>query len=163
MKTNELYNKYCSKGHDTNTPTLWDLEPDKYRHLKPEINIILDRKIKTQDSQDLGFWILANYRLGFDNQDKEKLKIILIAKWHDIHEDLVDYVSEFKDEIFTEDLYKIAIDKGTYRKYDDELESTLRKCVHALKSINSPNSMAKLEFLINSGNENVKYALENYQ
>jgi hypothetical protein len=163
MTTSELFKKYCPKDNNINSPTLWDIEPEKFRHLKPEIDLIIDNMIKNQDSNELGFWILAKFRLGFDNHDKERLKKIITEKWHDIHEDIVDYVYEFKDDIFTDDLYQIAIDRDSYRKYDDELESTLRKSVHALKAINSKRSNDRLKALIDTGNENVMYALENYR
>ena len=57
----------------------------------------------------------------------------------------------------------IAQQREIYRLYDDELESALRKCVHVLKSIASELSNSAVKKLLDTGNENVKYALENYR
>ncbi len=57
----------------------------------------------------------------------------------------------------------IAQQGEIYRPYDDELESTLRKCVHALKTIATELSNSAVKELLFTGNENVKYVLENYR
>ncbi|MGV0830710.1 hypothetical protein ACTS9D_00625 [Empedobacter brevis] len=62
-----------------------------------------------------------------------------------------------------EPILNIAIDRERFRWYDDELEATLRKCVHALKTINSNVSNNALEKLKDLDNENIKYALEMYE
>lgn len=89
----------------------------------------------------------------------------LSGKWHSQHEDLVNtiYLESLKDDRFVEPILNIALEKEIFRPYDDELESTLRKCVHALKTIDSEKSNTALKRLEELNNDNVKYALEMYK
>ncbi|WP_289055982.1 hypothetical protein [Carboxylicivirga marina] len=89
----------------------------------------------------------------------------LIGTWHSQHEDLVNtiYLKNLRDDRFVDPIVNIALSKDVFRWYDDELESTLRKCVHALKTIDSKKSSAALEKLKNLKNENVMIALEMYK
>ncbi len=89
----------------------------------------------------------------------------LIARWHSQHEDLVNtiYLQSLRDDRFVEPILDIALNKELFRKYDDELETTLRKCVHALKTIDSDKSNAALKILKELNNDNVKYVLEMYR
>jgi hypothetical protein len=73
------------------------------------------------------------------------------------------WLKDLKDDRFVTPILTIAEQGEIYRPFDGELESTLRKCVHALKTIGTEQSKLALARLISSGNENVKYALENYQ
>ena len=66
------------------------------------------------------------------------------------------------DDVFSDILYLIATNSETYRKNDDENESTLRKCTHVLKQINSKKSNQYIEKLKSLYNPNVYSALENY-
>jgi predicted HicB family RNase H-like nuclease len=106
------------------------------------------------------------------NQTKEiskdfypRIEKLLVDKWHHEHEDIVGmiWLKDLKDDRFVTPILTIAEQGEIYRPFDGELESTLRKCVHALKTIGTEQSKLALARLISSGNENVKYALENYQ
>jgi hypothetical protein len=90
---------------------------------------------------------------------------VMFESWHQQHEDLVNliYLRNLKDDRFVNPIMKIAEEKVVYRPYDDELESTLRKCIHALKMIDSDESNRALAKLIETGNENIMYALDNYK
>ncbi|CAM1343558.1 hypothetical protein TAMYLO_330253 [Tenacibaculum amylolyticum] len=55
------------------------------------------------------------------------------------------------------------MNKETFRPYEDELESTLRKCVQTVKTIDSEKSTAALKRLKELNNENVEYALDMYK
>ncbi len=89
----------------------------------------------------------------------------LVGTWHSQHEDLVNaiYLEDLKDDRFVEPILKIALNKEVFRWFDDELESTLRKCVHALKTIDSKKSNEALKKLENLNNDNVKFALGMYK
>lgn len=89
----------------------------------------------------------------------------MLEKWHHLHEDIVNviYLKDLKDNRFIYPIMEIAQKGKTYRTFDDELESTLRKSVHALKTIDTDESNRALKTLLDSGNENVKHALENYK
>lgn len=109
--------------------------------------------------------------LGFDNDKKIKpeyfdfIKQALIETWHEQHEDIINtiYLDNLKDDKFVAPILNIALNKETYRPYDFELESTLRKCVHALKAIDSKKSKEALNKLITLNNENIKITLEMYK
>lgn len=89
----------------------------------------------------------------------------LIGTWHHQHEDLVNtiYLENLKDDRFVDPILEIALNSEVFRWYDDELESTLRKCVHALKTINSEKANHALKKLTDLNNDNVKSALEMYK
>lgn len=90
---------------------------------------------------------------------------IMFMKWYHQHEGIVNmiYLKNLKDNRFVIPIMEIAQNREIYRPFDDELESTLRKCVHALKMIDSNDSIQALEVLVKTGNENVRFALGNYQ
>lgn len=100
-----------------------------------------------------------------DSSCYEYIEKALIATWHNQHEDLVNtiYLENLIDDRFVEPILNIATDMDHYRPYDDELESTLRKCVHALKTINSDESKRALKKLESLNNDNVKITLEMYK
>lgn len=132
------------------------------KRYKRQLIIILETKISKQDTQDLEFYLAIAHRDGMDETYKPILKQLVLAKWHDYHEDVVDYIRELRDDDFTDDLFTVAVTPEPYRQYDDELEATLRKCVHALKAINSKKANERLEQLSALGNKNVQFALEMY-
>ncbi|XRE42170.1 hypothetical protein ACIVBQ_000374 [Tenacibaculum discolor] len=130
---------------------------------KTQVLKLLRKAIENKDNDKLTFCITVCFYDGTDNEYINVFEEIILAEWHEEHENIVDLVRSFKDDRFTESLKEIAVKEEIYRKYDDENESTLRKCVHALKAINSPKSNQIIKELIDSGNENVRYALENYK
>ena len=72
------------------------------------------------------------------------------------------YLENLRDDRFINPILKIALDGDVFRPYDDELESTLRKCVHALKTIDSVNANLALIKLESLNNDNVKTTLDMY-
>lgn len=84
--------------------------------------------------------------------------------WHEEHEEIINliWLHNLNDNVFSDILYSIATHPETYRKYDDENESTLRKCIHVLKEINSEKSNLYIEKLKSLNIPNVYFALENY-
>lgn len=109
--------------------------------------------------------------LAFSNQNKletdcfEYIEKALTGTWHSQHEDLVNtvYLENLRDDRFVEPILNIALNRERFRWYDDELEATLRKCVHALKTINSDVSNIALEKLKDLDNDNVKFVLKMYK
>ncbi|TDQ78323.1 hypothetical protein CLV99_2306 [Sphingobacterium yanglingense] len=99
---------------------------------------------------------------SFDNDCYEYIEKALVGTWHSRHEDLVDtiYLERLTDDRFVDPILNIALNQEQFRWYDDELEATLRKCVHALKTINTEKSNQALKQLEDLNNDNVKYALE---
>lgn len=119
--------------------------------------------IAAQDSGLLAECISDAFENGIDTDYAETFLSIILETWHDEHEDIVDIVYDFKDNRFTKPLLIIASNPDIYRKYDYELEPTLRKCFHTLKAIDTPEAYAAVNELISSKNPNILYALENYE
>lgn len=86
----------------------------------------------------------------------------LIGTWHAQHEDLVNtiYLENLKDDRFIDPIIQIVLQPNVYRWYDDELEATLRKCVHVLLMINSNKSREAIAALKEMNNDNVNHILE---
>ena len=127
----------------------------------------LERAIEEQNEKQL-----QSYFIDFFYQTKEIDKIfypiiarVLSEKWHDQQEDIIAliWLKNLKDNKFIDPIMKIAQQREIFRPFDDEFESTLRKCVHALKTIGTEESNLAIEKLLETGNENVNYALENYK
>lgn len=100
------------------------------------------------------------------NSDQfDLIEIALKGTWHNQHEDLVNmiYLENLRDDRFVEPILNIAMNGEVFRRYDDELESTLRKCVHALKTIDSEKSNSAIEKLRSLKNKNVEFTLEMYK
>lgn len=127
----------------------------------------IDKIIDEQNEAHLRTFIadLFNDTKEISKDFYPRIEKLLVDKWHREHEDIVGmiWLRDLKDNRFINPILTIAEQGEIYRPFDDELESTLRKCVHALKTIGTKESDLALDKLISLGNENVKYALENYK
>lgn len=117
----------------------------------------------TKDQELLDFCITAAFWDGIDNGYIDLFYSVILEKWHTKHEDIVDIVYHFKNDKFTNALIEIANNPMVYRLFDDENESTLRKCFHALKVIDSENAKLAVADLINSRNPNILAILDMYK
>jgi len=126
----------------------------------------LDHAIEARNAQKLQVCIagLFDQTDPIDNHYYPKIEQLLFARWHHEHEDIIGliWLRNLKADRFVDPIMLVAQQKDIYRPYDDELESTLRKCVHALKMIDSELSNSALKKLLSTGNQNVKHAFENY-
>lgn len=136
--------------------TLWTSNK-KY---KGEILYFLETAVAENNIQKLQFCIAVAFTDGVDNDYSDIFYQIILDTWHEEHEDIVDMVFEFKEERFCEALLRIALEGKTYRKFDDENESTLRKCIYALVAIDTDKSNEILEKLKHTKNPNVQIALD---
>ena len=166
MNIKSLYSEY--QKLDQNglfiANSFFDRIPHSAKKFKSEIHNIINEAIAHQDKTQLQFALKIAYRDGIDNSYIKLIAQLLTATWHEEHEDLINaiYLDNLNDNIFTDSLYKIATEPDIYRKYDDEMESTLRKCIHALKMINSGEANTYIERLKNTKNSNVDMALSVY-
>src|SRR6478609_10936225 len=104
---------------------------------------------ENQDEQEIIRFLDFRNSGKIDIDCYDSIEKALIGTWHSQHEDLVNtiYLKNLTDDRFVEPILNIALNKQRFRWYDDELEATLRKCVHALKTINSKKSNSALEKL----------------
>ncbi|MFA6246006.1 MAG: hypothetical protein WC615_03635 [Mucilaginibacter sp.] len=166
MNFRSLYAEY--QKLDSKDPfianSFFDRIPRSAKKFISEIHNIINEAIAHQDKVQLQFALNIAYRDGIDNSYIKLIAQLLTATWHEEHEDLINtiYLDNLNDNIFTDPLYKIATEPDRYRKNDDEMESTLRKCIHALKMINSGEANTYIEKLKNAKNSNVDMALSVY-
>jgi len=126
---------------------------------------ILQKAMEKENEEELIKYLDFEHSGKIDYDHYDLIEKALIVTWHTQHEDLVNtiYLENLIDDRFVEPILEIAINENKYRLFDCELESTLRKCVHALKTINSKKSNEALEKLKSLNNENVKSILEMYK
>ena len=129
------------------------------------MNKLLKIAVKKECEKDLISCLSFKKIKDIDSSQYDLFVKALTGRWHRQHEDLVNtiYLENLKDDRFVEPILNIALEKYTLRPYDDEMESTLRKCVHALKTIDSEKSNIALKRLKELKNENVAIALEMYK
>jgi len=160
----EIYTKYLvANKHPFARQDVLELFWDSNKKYKADILQMLEVAIAGQDTTKLQFCLAASSRDGLDKDYSNSFYKIILDTWHEEHEDLVDCVSNLNDERFCEPFFIIATDKSTYRKFDDELEATLRKCVHALIAINTSKSLDFLIKLKETQNSNVLDVMEMYK
>jgi len=141
----DLYEKYTPRTFSTVSNL--DTIPNGKKEYKSQIMDFFKEAIRDTDSKKLTFCIGASFRDGIDSDYLNFFETVILEEWHEEHEDIVDIVYQFKDDRFSDALREIAANKSKYRKYDDELESTLRKCIHALKVIDSVKCMLNKKLL----------------
>ena len=123
------------------------------------------KAVENKNEKDLILCLDIRYTNKIDASQYHLVEKVLLGNWHSQHEEMINtiYLENLRDDRFVEPILHIALNKEVFRLYDGELESTLRKCVHALKTIDSENSRLALERLKNLNNDNVKIILEMYE
>ena len=125
----------------------------------------LKKAVQSESELELIKFLDFEQREEIDKDQYDWIEKALLGTWHSQHEDLVNviYLENIKDDRFVEPILKIALNGEVFRWYDDELESTIRKCVHALKTIDSEKSNQALKQLEGLNNDNVRSILEMYK
>ena len=133
-----------------------------FLNIRPKNN--LKKAVENKNEKQLIKCLVLKQKNKVDKNQYYLIVEALIGTWHSQHEDLVGtiYLEDLKDDRFIEPILNIAFNKDEFRWYDDELESTLRKCVHALKTISSKEADKALEKLKKLNNQNIKSVLEMY-
>lgn len=126
------------------------------------MNPLLSKAVLNKSEQELIDSLDFKSNNKIDSSQMELIVKALEGTWHSQHEDLVNtiYLENIIDDRLIEPLMSIVLNKDTYRWYDDETESTLRKCVLVLNMINSEKSKEAIGKLDALDNENIKYTLE---
>lgn len=125
----------------------------------------LRKAVESESEQELIKCLDFKQTKKITSNQYDLIEKALIGTWHSQHEDLVNtiYLENLRDDRFVDPIVNIALNRNVYRWHDDELESTLRKCVHALKTIDSKKSNAALEKLKDLKNENIRIVLVMYK
>tara|TARA_B100000508_G_scaffold2381_1_gene1840 strand:+ start:427 stop:927 length:501 start_codon:yes stop_codon:yes gene_type:complete len=133
--------------------------------IKTIMNSSLKIAVNKESEEELVKCLDFKNSKNIDSSQYDFIEKALSGKWHSQHEDIVNtiYVQNLKDDRFVEPILNIALNKEVFRPYDDELESTLRKCVHAFKTIDTHKANIALKRLAELNNNNVNSALEMYE
>lgn len=125
----------------------------------------LKNAVESENEQELKKCLGYRPENKIDTDYYDYIERALLGTWHSQHEDLVNtiYLENLIDDRFVAPILNIALFKELFRPFDDETESTLRKCVHALKTINSEKSIQALKKLEELNDYNVKVVLEMYR
>jgi hypothetical protein len=131
---------------------------------KAKIFNLFEKAIETKSNEMLLRALNFTYKEQIDKDYVNYFKRLLPEIWHEEHEEIITliWLHNLNNNVFSDVLYLIANHPEIYRKYDDENESILRKCIHVLKEINSEKSNQYIEKLKSLNNPNVYFALENY-
>ncbi len=131
---------------------------------KSKIFNLFDKAIEAKNNEMLLRALNYTFKEKIDKDYVNYFMRLLPETWHEEHEEIINliWLHNLNDDVFSDVLYLIATNSETYRKNDDENESTLRKCTHVLKQINSKKSNQYIEKLKSLYNPNVYSALENY-
>jgi len=125
------------------------------------MNEILKKALENKNEEYLIKFLDFKEKKEIDSNQYDLLVKALKGTWHSQHEDLVNtiYLENLKDDRFIEPIMEIALNKEIFRRYDNELEPTLRKCIRVLKTIDSKKSNLALKKLKKLNNKNVNFVL----
>jgi hypothetical protein len=130
------------------------------RKFKKETLLLLEKNVKERDSLALSNTLTVIFKDGADEDFTDLLLLLLDEDWHTSEEDIVELLEIIKDPKATNKLYEVAINVPDY----DEMRALAKKCMWALSSINTNESIEKLKKLAKSDDsliaENALFHLE---
>jgi hypothetical protein len=117
----------------------------------------IKKSILNKNSDDLEYTILLLGYISNINYIDYSLTFreLVLEKWHNQHEILVDLLSETIDVNNIETFYNVILTKYN-RPWDEGVESLAIKCIWALKAINTKESWGKIKLLSKSENEIIR-------
>lgn len=116
--------------------------------------VMLARALKERDAAGAEFGLYLGARFGITDEYLDVLLELATAPWHERHEDIVDALAILKSPKSVDTLVRAATTSYPYRDYD-QFNSLGVKCVYALAKIGTPEAVAGLRKLKNSGDPNV--------
>lgn len=134
----------------------------KFQFKNETLNLLKDN-LQAKDEHSLRQTLGVIFYDGADEEYTELLLTLLEEDWHMLEEDIVLILQMIKDPRSINKLYELII----HPPFEDDLRSMSRKCILALKEINTPESIGKIRLLQNSDDEIIQYcaneALKNIQ
>ncbi len=119
---------------------------------RKETLLILKESVKRKSSNELSCILAIIYRDGADKDYTDILLSLLDEKWHTSEEDIVNVLEIIKDPRSINKLYDLAINVPNY----DDMRALAKKCMWALKAINTVESFEKLKLLKKSKDPIIK-------
>ena len=132
---------------------------------KTKIFNLFEKAIYTKSIEILKIALEYSYKEKIDEDYVHYFSKLLPETWHEEHEEIINiiWLDNLNNDLFSDILYSIATEPKKYRKYDDDNEPTLRKCIHVLKAIKTEKSNLYIKKLEQTNNPNVVNTLENYK
>ena len=100
----------------------------------------LVENLTKKDSKALSCTLACIFYDGADKDYTQTLLDLLEEKWHTSEEDIVEILGQIRDPKSIEILYKIALVVPDY----DEMRALAKKCLNALRSINTADAREKV-------------------
>lgn len=140
----------------------WDKFPKGHLlRFKEETLSLLKDNLSNKDAEGLSCTLAIICNDGADSDYTDTLLLLLDEKWHISEEDIVSVLELIKDPNSIDKLYDVAINVPDY----DEMRALAKKCMWALRAINTPEAIEKLKLLQNSDDpiisENATFQIEN--
>jgi hypothetical protein len=138
---------YCSGDN------YWDQFPEgQLLQFKGETLPLLKKNIRDRNVKGLES-ILAI--IFYDGADRDYINILLSLldeQWHNSVEDIVSILEIIKDPKSVDKLYELAINVPDY----DDMRALAKKCMWALRAINTPEAIDKIKLLAALDDEIIK-------
>lgn len=131
----------------------WDKFPDgRLLRFKSETLFLLKKDVENRDSKGLFNTLAVIHNDGADSDYTDLLLSLLDEDWHSSEEDIVSLLELIKDPKSVDKLYDVAINIPEY----DDMRALAKKCMWALSSINTSESVKKLILLKESNDPIIK-------
>lgn len=118
------------------------------RHIYLSLKEAFDKQ--SEDALNLALTLaIFSINIIYTDEFVELLCLLLKAKWHHQHENIVTMLQGIKSPKSIESLYDTALTKFDYLEYDDSIPLAI-KCIHALGDINTEYGKEKLRLLMES-------------
>ena len=111
---------------------------------------MLERALQEHDSKGVEYGLYLAYHFGIAASQLDVLSSLALEPWHSRHEDVIRALAELKDPKSVDVIFRAALAKFDYRDYDDA-SSLGVKCVHALRTIETKEAIARLGELREKG------------
>jgi hypothetical protein len=159
----DFWKFYSGLGYRTSWfDSYWDKFPEGHLfQFKTETLSLLRSDIANKDPEGLTNTLAVISRDGADRDYTELLLGLLDETWHRSEEDIVSVLEQIKDPASVEKLYATAINIPDW----DDMRGLAKKCMWALRAINTAESIRKLRALQSVNDdiikENATFQLEN--
>lgn len=124
---------------------LKNIKREQYLY-KEELISQLNKVIEDKNEEILNDLISICFYDGVDKSFTLALNQLLLEDWHECHEDIASLIEKIRDIRSVEVLYQRILKIPE----DDDMRALAKKCIWALKAINTPEAIDKLILLQDS-------------
>jgi hypothetical protein len=124
----------------------WEKFPGGKFQFKMETLSLVKKAVAERNSTELSYVLAIVFRDGVDEDYTEILTDLLDEKWHYLEEDIVSILEQLRDPKSTDKIFEVAKNIPP----DDDMRALAKKCILALRAIDTQESMEKLKLLKDS-------------